>query len=489
MSTDEQTLSTEDAAEEAEFKLKLNVDIQEAGPCRKHVNVTVSRADLDHYYGEVMGELETTAEVKGFRVGHVPRELLAKRFKKEMTNQVKQKVLMDSLEQLESDKMLDPINQPDIDIESLEIPDEGDFVYSFEVEVRPQFDIPEYTGLTIEKPVKEVTEEDVDRYQTRFLSQFGDYEKHAGPSQEGDFLRLDGEFFFGDRPIRRMTGQRVQLKPVLRFQDAELSNFGELMQGVAVGDSREVDLVVSQDAESIEMRGETVHAKLTVREIERHIPPELNKTFLDEIGVESVEDMRGKVRDTLERQVRYEQRQSTREQVLDKITESATWELPEDLVRKQVENALRREILEMQQAGFTRQQIIARENELRQNALSNTTEALKQHFVLDKIATKENIEVSNQEIELEIALMAAQQGESARKMRTRLVRDGMMDNLEAQIRERRAVDVILEHAKFIEVPMPAEDDEEDRVTAISQSVCGVAATPVSMADDDENQEE
>lgn len=489
MSADEQTLSTEDAVEETPFKLNLNVDIQDAGPCRKHVNVTVPRADLEHYYGEVMGELETTAEVKGFRVGHVPRELLAKRFRKEMTNQVKQKVLLDSLEQLESDKMLDPINQPDIDIESLVIPDDGDFTYSFEVEVRPEFDLPEYTGLTIEKPVKEVTDEDINRYQTRFLSQFGDYEKHEGPAQQGDFLRLDGEFFFNDRPIRRMTGQRVELKPVLRFQDAELSNFGELMKGAAVGDSREVDLVVSQEAESIEMRGETVHAKLTVREIERHIPPELTKSFLEEIGVESEEDMREKIRETLERQVRYEQRQSTREQVLDKITESANWELPEDLVRKQVDNALRREILEMQQAGFTRQQIIARENELRQNAMSNTTEALKQHFVLDKIATKENIEVSNQEIELEIAIMAAQQGESARKMRTRLIRSGMMDNLEAQIRERKAVDVILEHAKFKEVPMPSEDDEEDRVTAISQSVCGVAATPVSMAEETEDQEE
>ncbi len=109
--------------------------------------------------------------------------------------------------------------------------------------------------------------------------------------------------------------------------------------------------------------------------------------------------------------------------------------------------------------------------------------------MLDKIAAKENIEVSNQEIELEIAIMAAQQGESARKMRARLVRSGMMDNLDAQIRERKAVDVILEHAKFKEVPMPSEDDEEDRVTAISQSVCGVAATPVSMGEETEETEE
>ncbi len=454
MSTDEHTPDTavEDTAEGGAPKLNLEVKIETAGPCRKHVDVTVPRADLDHYFDEVMGELESTAEVKGFRIGHVPRELLAKRFRKEMTDQVKQKVLIDSLGQLEAEKQLDPINQPDIDVESLEIPEEGDFTYSFEVEVRPEFEVPDYTGLTIERPVRETTDDDVDRYQERFLSQFGKFEKHEGAAEEGDFLRLDGEFFWGGRSIRRMTGQRVELKPILRFQDAQLANFGELMTGAGVGDSREVDLVVSQEAESLEMRGETVHAKFTVREIERHVPPELNKTFLDEIGVESVDELREKIRETLERQVRYEQRQSTREQVLEKITESADWELPEDLVRKQVENALRREQLEMQQAGFTRQQIQARMNELQQNAVSNTQQALKEHFVLDKIATKENIEVSNEELDYEIAIMAAQQGESPRKVRARLVRSGMMENLEAQIRERKAVDVVLDRASLRKCP-------------------------------------
>ena len=482
MSTDEHAAAPE-TTEAGEFKLSLDVKIEEAGPCRKHVNVTVPRSDLNHYFGEVMGELETTAEVKGFRVGHVPRELLAKRFRQELSDQVKQKVLMDSLGQLEAEKRLDPINQPDIDVESLEIPEDGDFTYSFEVEVRPEFELPDYTGLTIQKPVRKIPEEDVDRYQERFLSQFGDYEHHEGPAEEGDFLRLDGEFFFNGRSIRRMTGQRVELKPILRFEDAELANFGELMTGAAVGDSREVDLVVSQEAESLEMRGETVHAKFTVQGIERHVPPELTKSFLDEIGMESAAQLREKIRETLERQVLYEQRQSTREQVLEKITESANWELPEDLVRKQVENALRREQLEMQQAGFTRQQIQARMNELQQNAVSNTKQALKEHFVLDKIATKENIEVGNEEIDYEIAIMAAQQGESPRKVRARLVRSGIMDNLEAQIRERKAVDVILNRAQFEEVPMKT-DEEEDRVEAIPQSVCGVAATPVAAPEEE-----
>ncbi len=224
--------------------------------------------------------------------------------------------------------------------------------------------------------------------------------------------------------------------------------------------------------------------KFVVREIERHVPPELTKAFLEEIGVESEEDLRTKISETLERQMLYEQRQSTREQVLEQITESADWDLPEGLVRKQVENAMRREMLEMEQAGFTRQQLQARENELRQNAVSNTEQALKEHFVLDKIAMEEKIEVDNTELEWEIQMMAIQQGESDRKVRARLIRSGMMENLEAQIRERKAVDVILEHATFEDVPME-EDETEDQVAAIPQSVCGVATTTVSAIEEEE----
>jgi trigger factor len=98
----------------------------------------------------------------------------------------------------------------------------------------------------------------------------------------------------------------------------------------------------------------------------------------------------------LERQFEYAQRQETRSQVLEQIMASADWDLPESLVRQQTENALRREMLEMSQAGFTREQIMARENKIRQDALQTTTQALKEHFVLDKIATVETSNVWNQ---------------------------------------------------------------------------------------------
>jgi trigger factor len=100
----------------------------------------------------------------------------------------------------------------------------------------------------------------------------------------------------------------------------------------------------------------------------------------------------------------------------------------------------------MSQAGFAQEQIMARESQIRQEALETTRQALKEHFVLDKIATRENIECDQSDIDRELLMMSFQSGEPVRKLRARMVKTGMIENLEAQLRERKAVDFILAFA-------------------------------------------
>jgi trigger factor len=273
------------------------------------------------------------------------------------------------------------------------------------------------------------------------------------------------------------------VRPVLRLQDGELKGFDKLMQGAAAGETREADITVSLEADNVEMRGETVQATFTVLDVKRLRLPELNAEFFNRVNSSDEAEFRQRVRDMLERQVTYQQRQATRQQVLERITESADWELPEDLVRKQVENALRREVLEMRQAGFAPREIRARENQLRQNAISMTRKNLKEHFVLDRIAEEEKLEVNASDIDYEINLMAVQAGENPRRVRARLQKSGVIENLEAQIRERKAVDVILEHAEFKDKPLPLTWQTE--VEAVDRSICNpISDTTVEETEED-----
>ena len=479
MSTDTPTTPDEAAETEDGHKMSLSVNIEDVGPCLKHVKVVVPRVDIDYFRNEALGELGDSAQVPGFRVGNVPRKLLERRFKDEISDQVKQKVLVISLEQLAEENDLDPINEPNLDVETMIIPEDGDFEYEFEVEVRPDFDLPDYSGLKIERPVRETSDEDVEAYKRRFLAQYGERKSTGGAVEAEDYITADVTMTWKDGTLAEWDDLTVCVKPIVRFQDAELDGFDKLMAGAKAGDEKTAELKVSMEAENIEMRGEAVTATIQVKDVKRLETPELNKEFFERIQIEDVEELDSQIRDTLERQVTYEQRQSTREQVMEKITESASWELPESLVLRQTENAMRREILEMQQAGFTKAQIQARENEMRQQAVSTTRQALKEHFVLDKIAEKEEIEVLPMDIDTEIMMMSFQSGESPRRVRARLQKSGMIENLEAQIRERKAVDVILQQADFTDVPMDAP--EESTVEALPLAVCGISNTTTAPA--------
>lgn len=457
------------AGQEAPKTMDLSVAIDDVGPCKKHVRVCVPRASIDETFEELVEDYAEKAEVPGFRKGFVPAVLVQKRFKKELNEQAKQRVLAASLEQLGEESDLNPINEPNLDLDSIEIPEEGDFEYEFDVEVRPEFDLPTYKGLKIERPTRDITDEDVDAYLQQFLEQYGKLVPVDAPASAGDFVTADIRISHESKPLVHLDDVSLRVRPKLRFQDAELDGFDTFMQGAQADDVRETDLTVSMEADSVGMRGETVHVKFTVLDVKRMELPDLDEDFMLRIGAHSEEHLRDQIRNILERQTVYEQRQSCRRQVLEQITESANWDLPEDLVSRQVENALRREMLEMQQAGFTTREALARENDLRQRSLSMTRQNLKEHFVLDRIAEEEAIEVSIEDIEMEITMMALQRGENPRRVRARLQKSGMIENLEAQVRERKAVDVILEHAQFTDVPMPPPTQTE--VEAINRSVC------------------
>lgn len=480
--TDEVVTEDTDEAtdvDENEYRMTLTVDIEEIGPCRKKVKVVVPRADLDFFRDQAVDELSGKAEIPGFRPGNVPKQLVLKRFKSEIGDQVKQNVLISSLEQLAEEHELDPINEPNLDVEDLDIPEDGDFDYQFEVEVRPDFDLPNYNGLTIERPVSDVTDAGVSKFLEQYLSQYGERKIIDEPAKPGDYVTTNIKFSSGDKELNSLSNMTIELKPTLRFRDAELDNFAKLMEGAKANDQREAEVVVSSESENIEMRGEKVLVSFEVQSVMRLEPPEMNKEFFERIGVENEGELKDNIREMLERQNTFQQRQSAREQVLSKITAAADWDLPEDLVLKQTENALRREMLEMQQAGFTQQQIAARENEIRSKAVSTTRQALKEHFVLDKIATKENIQCEPQDIEMEITMMAMQRGESPRRVRARMQKSGMIENLDAQIRERKAIDFILESANFTDID--AEKEDEYTAASISASVCTPAASTTEVA--------
>lgn len=472
-----EALGEEPAAE----KLNLEVQIKATSPCERHVVVRVPRQDIDRYFDREFSELVTTAHVRGFRPGHAPRKLIEARFRKEVQDKVKASLLADSLAQLGEEYDLSPIGEPDLKFDAVELPDEGPLTYEFNLEVRPDFELPEWRGLNIQRPVREFTSEDVDRALQALLTQHGTLEPHDGQAEVGDYISTRLTFTYEGETLGQSDEELIRIRPVLSFRDGKIERFDELMRGVRAGEVRVGAAEISPEAPNERLRGRTVTATFQVKEVKKLKLPELTPEFLQSLGgFESEGELRDAVYDTLRRQLAYEQRRAARQQVLQALTTAVDWELPPKLVQRQTERELERAVMELRSAGFSPEEVRVRENALRRRSFQAAAQALKEHFLLEKLAEVEKIEVTEEELDVEIAAIADNLGENPRRVRARLEKAGRMDVIVNQVLERKAIDLILSHATFTDVPyQPALLQEEalERLVAGESAAAPAAAAP------------
>lgn len=237
----------------------------------------------------------------------------------------------------------------------------------------------------------------------------------------------------GEREIGKLEEVTFRVNKQLAFKDGIADTFAEQVRGAKIGDVREVDITMSSAAADPDLRSKAVKGKLTVKDVKTVQLPELTHEFLHNFGVHSPEQLRELLGVVLQRRLEYQQRQSARRQVIEHINAASTWELPIDLLRRQAHKAMVRKLMEMKADGISDEEIQGRRRLLEQDILQSTALALKEHFVLQKIAEVEKIDVSDDDLNDEIERIAQQDGESPRRVRARLEREDLLDALAAEM--------------------------------------------------------
>ena len=400
----------------------------------------------------------TDSSVAGFRPGKAPRKIVERRFQKEVMGQVKNEVILASLEQLAEDFDIAPLSPPNLDPSSVIIPENGPMVYEFEVEVRPQFDLPAYKGLKLIRYTHTFTKEEIDTQVNSMVEPLGTKVDKKNPAvAEGDYLTLDAIINDGDAKIGEIKDLEIRVNKQLAFRDGVAEKFIEQIGGAKPGDTRDVDIKLSSVVTNEALAGKVVKAKVTVKGLQTLELPELTGEILGAFGCKNEDQFRELGEVVLKRRLDYQQRQSSRNQILELIAGTTNWELPQDLLRRQAKKALSRKVMDMQSNGLSDNEINARVRVLQQDVLKSTAAALKEHFVLQKIAEIEKLEVSDDDLNLEIERIAQQNDESPRKVRARLEKEDLIEALAVEVIERKSLDLVLDAAEYTEQPLPSHD--------------------------------
>lgn len=436
--------------EEQELKKPIEIDVavEEKSTCERHVVVTISSAEVERYRADSFNEVAPKAELPGFRAGKAPRKLVETRFKEQVEEQVKSSLIMDSLQQVTEGEYFSAISEPDFDYEAVELPEEGDFRYEFRIEVRPEFDTPQWEGLELERPSCELTQDHIDEHLSRTLTRFMQGEAVDGEAELGDTVTLNATFNLDGEQIASFEEESVSIRKDLSFGDCVVEGFADLVVGKKEGDKFTTTVKISESAAKEELREKEVEVEFEVHELRRIQVDEITPAMLENLGFDDTEELRAFVKEELERQFEYHQQQALRKQIVDELTKDANWDMPESLVRRQTNRELQRMMLELQRSGFNQEQINGYLNASRINARNSTVQALREHFVLEKIAEDHEIEASPEDYDKEIELIADQSDSSPRRVRARLEKTGQMDAIRNQIVERLVIEKITEAGKI-----------------------------------------
>lgn len=495
MSTEDQELdgggavaeATEPAAE-PKLKLDMQVDIHDVGPCKKHVKVSIPRSEIDRQFQKSLAEFGKDIAVPGFRPGRAPRQLVIKRFKKQVGEQVKSSLLITSLQQLDDDYELDPISQPQLDVAAIELPEDGPMNYEIDVEVRPQFAAPEYQGLALKRPVRPITDADIDEHLERYLERYGQVvPKLEGDAVLGDFVTADLVFYRPDGSVLNEAKEiQFRVQPELRFRDGSIPRLGDALVGAGTGQTRRAEAKLGSATGEAALRGANVPVDIRIHDLKQMRLPEVNPAFLSSIGFASKEDLREAVHDALKRRLQTQQRQAVRRQILDALLAQTPFDLPPDLVAREEQGTIRRLVAELRQQGLSDNEIRASEAAIRANAHESTLRSLKELILLSKIADSEKITVEEEDFDAEIEAMAERTGESPRRIRSRLEKEGITDQLTTQILERKVIDHVLRFAT-VEDDVTASPEADVAVETLDHTAS--EAEPPAPADEAADAEE
>jgi trigger factor len=441
-------------AEEQEVTaVKNTVVIEEAGPCKKKVIVEVAPENVKKATDEQYESLRTDAIVPGFRKGRAPRRLLEKRFGKEASEQIKLKLLADASDSALKDNNLDVLREPDIDYEKVEVPESGPLKFEFEVEVRPEFELPSLEGIGVEKKKLEVTEEQLD-------AEIEQMRKLSGlwtPREEGK-VELDDQVIADVllkaedmEEAEKLDNIQVYVRPNGFVGAVPVEELDKLLVGAEQGDSRKTTVDVAKTFFREEYRGRKVDVTVTMKEIKYLKPAELGEQFFQRHGVENEAELRDKLRDYLQEGLERRVRAEMTEQIYKYLLDNTSFDLPEEIVGEHSAELLQRQYTNLMMRGLPREQVEQQMEQLRASSEEQAKQQFKTYFIMDKVADELKVEVTEEEVNGHIAQLAIQRGQRPEQMREQMLRDGSLAQFRVQVREDKCVEKLLESASISEV--------------------------------------
>ena len=429
----------------------MNVTVEEAGPCRKKLHIEVPADKVTAEYEELVKLFTKSARIPGFRAGKAPKNLVEKRFAKDIDEELRSRLISTSYHDALKNENLNPVAVLSVDDSELKTGE--NLTVDIMLDVPPEFSLPEYKGIKVEGKNSVVNDEDVEEALNQLRERGASYEDVSDRAvAKGDLVQIDYVGACDGQKIDELAVDAEGLGSgkdfwVMADENAFLPGFGEALVGTKAGDKKDIMVDFASDFAVAAVAGKKAVYQVEVKGVrEKHLP-EIDEEFLKGYQVQSKEELDDRIREDLLRMKENEEKNRQREELIKHLMERVTMDLPESVVSQETRNTIYDMVRNNTARGLSKEKIEEQKDEIYNAASTTAAERVKLRYILHKIAEEEKITASANEVTSEIQMMAMRYGMRPDDLMKDIKKKDAMDSIKEDITNRKTVDFLLEQAE------------------------------------------
>jgi len=432
----------------------MEVQVAEIGPCSRSLEITVPPQQVNEHLDQMYESARQQIQIKGFRPGKVPRDLIQKKFGASILSEAKEQLLNRFFGEACKAKDLAPVGRVSIDdFEKLEVKPGSALKFVAKIDVRPVFELKSTKQLEVDAFVPEATDAEVDNALKEVAHQKRSIKKTDDAAQDGDFVKGDTSFVDAKGTVVH-SRKGVQLNTRVAIHGTDEDAYTKALIGAVAGKTIEIPITFPDTFEKEAVRGQQGTVRVQVTEILRVLPPPIDDELAKSLEFESLAALRDDLRTRISAEKMRIGRQNQEEQALQRLLATHDIPVPPSLVEEQQHAALANFKARLEQNGASEEDVKKKLEESRDEAQQDALRRVKLFFLIEAVAKQQKLFVTETDMDHELRAIAAansQQGPiTAAQVRDHLEKENRLGELRLALLERKVRDFLRDNAKIVD---------------------------------------
>lgn len=427
----------------------MSAKLEQLDGLKRQLAVTVLADDVKKAYTKKINQVAREAKIKGFRPGKVPPSVIEQKFGKGILHEAAAELIDSSFQHHINTHELKIAGQPHIDFDPKNLKNDQAFDYTAQFEVYPKVELKDLTDVEIESVSGTVTDEDVSSMLVQLRTQHAEWSSVDRPAKLGDRIQIDFEGTLDDKPLDQGSAKGAWLE---LGSKSMIPGFEEGLIGAKKGEQKTLNISFPDDYHVQDLRSKPVSFVVTVHEIQEPKLPPLDDAFAGKLGIKDVDALKTKVKERMTAELKEKAHALSKQNVLDALMKLNPIEIPNALLEAEISHL----------QAVTRQQLRQYSKEMSEADIKNFplardpyVEDAKKRVILGlllaEVITANKIQVDQDKVKEKLIETASQYGDVNQILPIIMKNKEMVQDVEAFVLEERAIEILLEKARVVEV--------------------------------------